>query len=84
MKDLMLWVRVVMRTSEMKTWRRRLADYVKKLNQKECRANSTIIFPRSTNQSIDSWHCCRHRHLLKRGLTTATLTTTPQMNDLIG
>ena len=26
MKDLMLWVRVVMRTSEMKIWRRRLAS----------------------------------------------------------
>ena len=68
MKDLLLWVRVVMRTSEMKIWRRRLADYVKKLHQKACRACSTIIFPRSTNQSIDLWHCCRYRHLLKGSL----------------
>ena len=68
MNDLLLWVRVVMRTSEMKIWRRRLADYVKKLHQKACRACTTIIFPRSTNQSIDLWHCCRHRHLLKGSL----------------
>jgi len=37
MKDLLLQVRVVVRTSNMKISRRRLADCVKKLNQKACR-----------------------------------------------
>ena len=53
MKDLLLRARVVVRTSNMKISRRRLADYVKRLHQKECR---TIIFLHSTNQIIDLWH----------------------------
>jgi len=44
MKDLLLQVRVVVRTSNMKISRRRLADCVKKLNQKACRTWSTNFF----------------------------------------
>jgi len=54
MKDLLLQARVVVRTSNMKISRRRLADYVKTLHQKACR---TIIFFHSTNQIIDLWRC---------------------------
>ena len=46
--------------------RRHLVDYVKELDQKAWRACSAIIFPHSTNQIIDLWHCpgrCR-RHFL--------------------
>ena len=43
MKD----VRVVVRTSNMKISRHRLADYVKTMHQKACR---TIIFPLLSNQ----------------------------------
>ena len=50
--------RVVVKTSNMKISRRRLADYVKTLYQKACRACSTIIFLHSTNQIIDVWRCC--------------------------
>ena len=44
---------VVVRTSNMKVSRHRLADYVKTLQQKACRTCSTIIFLHSTNQIID-------------------------------
>ena len=57
MKDLLLQACVVVRTSNMKTSRRHLADYVKTMHQKACRTCSTIIFPRSTNQVIDLWRC---------------------------
>ena len=40
---------------KMKTLRRYLADYVKKLYQKACCTCSTIIFRHSTNQIIDLW-----------------------------
>ena len=57
--------RVVVRTSNLKTSRRRLAEYVKKLHQKACRTCSTIIFPYSTNQVIHWWRwrclCPGHR-----------------------
>ena len=67
MKDLLLWARVVVRTSNMKISRRHLADYVNKSRQKTCRTCSTLIFPRSANQIIDLWRCrCRcRRHFLK-------------------
>ena len=42
MKDLLLRVRVVVRTSNMKFSPLRLADYVKSLHQKACRTWSTI------------------------------------------
>ena len=51
---------VVVTTSKIKIPRCRLADYVKKLRQKAWYTCSTVIFPRSTNQSID-WWCCRCR-----------------------
>ena len=44
MEDLLLGVLVVVRTSNMKISRRRLADYVKKLQQKACRTCSRIFF----------------------------------------
>ena len=56
-KDLVLRARVVVRTSNMKISRRRLADYVKTLQQKACYTCSTIIFLLSTNQIIDLWRC---------------------------
>ena len=56
-KDLLLRARVVVRTSNMKISRRRLADYVKTLHQKACRTCSTIIFHHSTNQIIDLKRC---------------------------
>ena len=65
-KDLLLRTRVVVRTSNMKISRRRLADYVKILHQKACRTCSTIIFLHSTNQIIDLWRCrwrCRRQIL---------------------
>ena len=66
MKDLLLRAPVVVRTSNMKISRRRLADYVKTLHQKACRTCSTIIFLHSTNGIIDLWHCrwrCRRQIL---------------------
>ena len=66
MKDLLLQARVVVRTSNMKILRRRLADYVKTLHQKACCTCSTIIFLHSTNQIIDLWRCrwrCRRQIL---------------------
>ena len=65
-KDLQLRARVVVKTSNMKISRRRLADCVKKLQQKACRTCRTIIFPHSTNQckllvcSVDVAVCRRH------------------------
>ena len=74
MKDLLLRARVVVRTSNMKISRRRLADYDKTLHQKACRTCSTIIFLHTTNQIIDLWRCrrrCRRQILnsLLRKLT---------------
>ena len=60
MEGLLLPARVVVRTSNIKISRRRLADYVKKLNQKACRTCSTIIFSHSTNQIVDLWRCRRY------------------------
>ena len=57
-------LRVVVRTSNMKISRCRLADYVKTLHQKACRTCSMIIFLHSTNQIIDLWRClwrCRRQ-----------------------
>ena len=65
-KDLLLRARVVVRTSNIKIPRRRLADYVKHLHQKVCRTCSTIIFLHSTNPIIDLWRCywrCRRQIL---------------------
>ena len=65
MKVLLLRARIVVRTSNMKISRRRLADYVKTLHQKACRTCSTIMFLRdySTNKIIDLWRRrCRCRH----------------------
>lgn len=45
---------------KMKISHRRLTDYMKKLHQKACPTCSKIIFPPSTKQSIDLWHCCCH------------------------
>jgi len=56
-KDLLLRARVVVRTSNVKISRRRLADYVKHLHQKAWRTSSTIIFLHSTNQIIDLGRC---------------------------
>ena len=66
MKDLLLQARVVVRTSNMKISRCRLADYVQTLHQKACCTCSTIIFYHSTNQIIDLWRCRRgcHRQIL--------------------
>ena len=64
MKNFLLRARVVVRTSNTKISRRRLADYVKILHQKVCCMCSTIIFPHSTNQIIDLWRCrCRSQIL---------------------
>ena len=52
MKDLLLRARVVVRTSNVKISRRRLADNVKTLHQKACHTCSTIIFLHSTNQIL--------------------------------
>ena len=85
MKDLLLRAHVVVRTSNMKISRCRLADYVKTLHQKACRTCSTIIFLHSSNQIIDLLRCrwrCR-RKILNSLMTTGKATTTPQINELI-
>ena len=56
-KDLRLRAPVVVRTSNMKISRRRLADYAKSLHQKASHTCSTVIFLHSTNQIIDLWRC---------------------------
>ena len=63
MRDLLLQTRVVVRSSNVKISRRRLADYVKTLHQKACR---TVIFLHPTNQIIDLWRCrrCCRRQIL--------------------
>ena len=55
---LLLRASIVVRTSNMKISRRRLADCTK-LHQKACCTCSTIIFLHSTNQIIDLWRCRR-------------------------
>ena len=52
MKDLLLWARVVVRTSNMKIAACRQADCANNLHQNTCCTCSTIIFPNSTNQII--------------------------------
>ena len=74
-KILLLRARVVVRTSNLKISRRRLAEYVKTLHQKACRTCSTIIFLHSTNQIIDLWRCrwrCR-RQILNSLLPCVTI-----------
>jgi len=44
MKDLLLRARVVVRTSNMKISRRRLAEYVKTLHQKAYRTCSMMLY----------------------------------------
>ena len=62
MKDLLLLAVVVVRTSNMKNFCRRLGDYVKKLLERACHKCSTITFPHSANHIIDLWRCrCRRR-----------------------
>ena len=73
MKDLLLRARVVVRTSNMKISRRRLADNVKTLQQKACRTCSTIIFLHSPNQIIDLW-CFRWR--CRRQILNSLITPT--------
>ena len=54
----MLRAPVVVRTSNMKISRSRLADYVKTLQQKACCTCTTFIFPHSphsTNEIGDLW-----------------------------
>ena len=45
---------------------RRLTEYVQNFQQKACRTCSTIIFLRSTNQTLNLWRCCCRcrRHFL--------------------
>ena len=65
-KDLLLQARIVVRTSNVKISRRRLADYIKALHQKACHTCSTIGFLYSTNPINDLWHCrwlCRRQIL---------------------
>ena len=66
MKDLLLCVRVVVKTLNLEITRCHLADYVKELHLSACRTCSTIIFPHSTNQIIVFWcrRCCCHRPCL--------------------
>ena len=72
MKDLLLRSRVVVRTSNMKISSCRLAKYVEALLQKVCRRWSTIIFPHSTNQSVDLWcfRCLCRRQILNSVLSS--------------
>ena len=73
MKDLLLWARVVARTSKMNISRRCLADYVKTLHQKACRTCSTITFIHSINQNNDFWRCrcrCSRRRRFLNSLIT--------------
>ena len=66
MKNLSLWACAVVRVSNMKISRSRLADYVKTFHQKVCCTCRNVIFPHSTNQISDLWCCggrCR-RHFL--------------------
>ena len=79
MKDLLLRAPVVVRTSNMKIPRCRLANYVKTLHQKACRTCSTIIFLHSTNQIIDLWRCrWRCRRQILNSLITSTLAWLPK------
>ena len=66
MKNLLLRARDVDRTSKIKIPRRRLTEYVETSQQKACRTCSTIIFPRSTNQTLNlwRWRCRCRRHFL--------------------
>ena len=64
MKYLLMWARVLVRTSSIKISRRHLADFVKKLHQSACRSCSTIIFHHSINHIIDLW---RFGHFCHRG-----------------
>ena len=45
MRDLLLWAGVVLRTSNMKIPRRRLADYVKKCTKKRAARAALLFFP---------------------------------------
>ena len=88
MKDFLLRARVIVRTSNLKISRRRLADYVVKLNQEVCRTCSTIIFPHSTNQIIDLWRC-RYRclrpnlnSLISDNISAACMTAFSHLNGL--
>ena len=66
MKDLLLWARVVVRTSNMKISRRYLAESIKKNAPKRVSHVQNFIFPHPTNQIIELWRCiCRCRcHIL--------------------
>ena len=59
-QDLLLWICVVVRTSNLNISRRCLPDYVKTLQQKAYPTCSTIIFPYATNEIVGLW-CCRSR-----------------------
>ena len=54
-KDLLLRVCIVVRTSKMQISRRTLADYVTKLHWKTCDTCSKIVFLHSSNHTIDLW-----------------------------
>ena len=55
-----------------------LADYVKELNQSECRTCSTFIFPHSTNQSIAFW---RRRCRCRRPCLSSLMVKLPPWQD---
>ena len=76
-RNLLLRTRLVIRTSNVKISRRRLADFVKTLHQKACRRCSTIIFLHSTNQIIDLWSC---RSRYRRQMLTSLLKSTTTFN----
>ena len=71
-KDLLLRVRVVVRTSNMEIPRRHLSNYVKELHWKACRRSSTTIFFPFTNHIIHLW-CRRFLNPLLMYLHSAEL-----------
>ena len=62
MKNSLLRVRDLDRTSKIKISRRRLTENVKNFHHKACRTSNTMTFARSTNQRLDLWRCRCRRH----------------------
>ena len=78
-KDLLLQARIVVRTSNVKISRRRLADYIKALHQKACHTCSTNFFLHSINQIIYLW-CCRGR--CRRQISNSLMSQCANNNEL--
>ena len=63
MKDLQLYVHVIVKTLNLEISRCYLADYVKECQYSACRTCGMIILPHSTNHVIVFW-----RRIYKSGI----------------